>query len=297
MSEASASGVGQVVNFLAHFGALSAKTFVLLRTGQLGKVLQIAKAGRTSPDENLSLYWLLSLREAWLRTMAFDFEGARQICQSSCDARGEFPDGQFYALDQMAAGNMELLQGKYSQALEHFKHIQELEVHTKFFMHWAWRMMAQLDSINARLMCGDLQGIRAAADGHLESALSTSDPETRALAWEMKARVALAENDVDCARQSIGEALTIVDKFENLFAAWQTLGTAWQVYERAKEAKKAKIYRDRAASSILRIANTFAPEEPLRATFLAAAPIRQILGEKTGDKAPRQPKFKHEAAS
>jgi tetratricopeptide (TPR) repeat protein len=276
---------------------MSAKTFILLRMGQLGKVLEITKAGRASRDANLSLYWLHNLREAWLRTLAFDFEGTREICQSSCNVRGEFPDGQFYALDQMAAGNMALLQGKYSQALEHFKRIQDLEVHTKFFMHWAWRMMAQLESINAKLIGGDLLGIRAAADGHLESALSTSDPEMRALAWEIKARVALAENDLECARQSIGEALTIVDKFENLFAAWQTLGTAWQVYERANEAKKAKMYRDRAASCILRIANTFAPEESLRATFLAAAPIRRILSDKTGDKAPRQPKLKHEAAS
>jgi len=107
LSEASASGVGQVVNFLAHFGAQSGQTMVLLRTGQLGKVLQITKAGgRASPDENLSLYWLLTLREAWLRTLAFDFEGARQICQATCNVRGEFPDGQYYAIDQLAAGNM-----------------------------------------------------------------------------------------------------------------------------------------------------------------------------------------------
>ena len=64
VSEASSSGVGQVVNFLAHFGALSAKIIILLRTGKLGTVLQITKSGRTSPDENLSLYWLLTLREA-----------------------------------------------------------------------------------------------------------------------------------------------------------------------------------------------------------------------------------------
>ena len=45
VSEASASGVGQVVNFLAHFGALGAETMIFLRTGQLGKLLQIAKTG------------------------------------------------------------------------------------------------------------------------------------------------------------------------------------------------------------------------------------------------------------
>jgi hypothetical protein len=285
------------VNFLAHFGALSAKTFILLRTGQLGKVLQITKAGRASPDENLSLYWLLTLREAWLRTMAFDFEGARQICQASCNARGEFPDGQYYALDQMAVGNMALLEGKYSHALENFRRVQDLETRTKFFMHWAWRMMAQLESINVRLMSGDLLGIRAAADSHLESALSTSDPEMRALAWAVEARVALAENDLACARQSIGEALAIVDKFEILVAAWQVFATAWQVHQQAKEPKVAEAYRSRAESCILKIANSFALEEPLRATFLAAAPVRGVLGEKVAVKSARHQKLGHGAAS
>jgi len=50
-----------------------------LLMGQLGKALQITQAGRASPDENLARYWLLSCREAWLRTVAFDFEGARRI--------------------------------------------------------------------------------------------------------------------------------------------------------------------------------------------------------------------------
>jgi hypothetical protein len=158
-------------------------------------------------------------------------------------------------------------------------------------------MMAQLETINARLVSGDLLAIRAAADGHLESALSTADPQMRALAWEMKARVALAENDLACALQSIGEALAIVDKFEILVAAWQTLGTAWQVYERAKETKKAKMYRDRAESCILQIANSFAPDEPLRAKFLAAAPVRRIFIEKAAVKAPRQQKLLRGAAS
>jgi len=70
--EASASGVGQVVNFLAHFGAQSGQTMVLLRTGQLGRVLQITKAGRASPDENCHcIGYLLSAKHGfahWLST-------------------------------------------------------------------------------------------------------------------------------------------------------------------------------------------------------------------------------------
>src|ERR1700741_2066633 len=110
---------------------------VLLRTGQLGQVLQITRAGRTSPDENLSLYWLLTLREAMLRAIAFDFEGAGQICQAARSVRGgEFPDAQYYSIDQIAAGNIALQREEYSEAVEHFRHVQDLDEPTKFFMHW-----------------------------------------------------------------------------------------------------------------------------------------------------------------
>jgi len=280
VSEASASGVGQVVNFLAHFGALSAKIIILLRTGKLGTVLQITKSGRTSPDENLSLYWLLTLREAWLRTIAFDFEGARQICQETLSARGEFPDAQYYSIDQIAAGNIALLQGKHSEALEHFKHIQDLDVHAKFFMHWDWRMMADLESSNAWLLSGNIVNARTVADGLLNSALSTSDPYLQALAWDLQARVAMAESDLRGARESIQRALAIVNSSEILAAAWQIFATASQVCKYAKELETAEAYSDRAEACVLKIANSFAADEPLRATFLSADPVRRILHRK-----------------
>jgi len=298
VSEASASGVGQVVNFLAHFGALSAKIIILLRTGQFGKVLQLTKAGRTSPDENISLYWLLTLREAMLRASAFDFEGARQICQAARSARGgEFPDAQYYAIDQIAAGNIALQQGKYSEALEHFRHVQDLDEHAKFFMHWEWRMMANFEASNAWLLSGNVANARAAADGLLKSALATSDPHLQALGWELQARVALAESDLPSARGSIQQALAFADGFGILSAAWQTFATASQVCKYAKELKTAETYRDRAESCILQIADSFQPDEPLRAAFLAADPVRRILLGNAVSKAARQHGLRHGAVS
>jgi hypothetical protein len=147
-------------------------------------------------------------------------------------------------------------------------------------------MTAQLESSNAWLMSGDLSGARTAADGFLESALSTADPYLRALAWDLKTRLVMAENDFKCARESIQQALAIVDKFEILVAAWQVYATAWRLYERVKEHKTAEMNRERAETCILKIANSFAPDEPLRATFLAAAPVRRILRDAAG-KRPR----------
>jgi tetratricopeptide (TPR) repeat protein len=296
VSEASSSGVGQVVNFLAHFGALSAKIIILFRTGQLGQILQITRAGRASPDANLSLYWLLTLREAMLRTITFDFEGARQICQAARNVReGEFPDAQYFSIDQIAAGNLALQQGKYSEALEHFRQVQDLDVHAKFFMHWEWRMMADLESSNAWLLSGNAVNARIAADRLLKSALATSDPHLQAVAWDLQARLATAESNLKGARESIQRALAIVDSSEIHAGAWQTFATASQVYRHAKELKTAERYRDRAESCILQIANSFEPDEPLRATFLAADPVHRILHGKVATKTTRQLRLKRGA--
>ena len=297
LSEASSSGDGQVVNFLAHFGALSAKIIIYLRTGQLGQVLQMVKAGRTSPDANLSLYWLLTLREAMLRTAAFDFEGARQISQSARSVgEGQFPDAQFYSVDQIAAGNLALQQRKYSEALEHFKQVQSLDMHAQFFMHWQWRMMADLESSNAWLLSGDNVNARTAADAVLKSALATGDPYLHAFAWDLQARVATAENNQPRALESIQRALAIVDSSEFQSGAWQIFGTASQIYRHAKDFKTAEAYRDRAESCILQIADSFEPDESLRATFLAADPVRHILHEKPTPTTARPRRSRHQAA-
>jgi hypothetical protein len=126
---------------------------------------------------------------------------------------GAYPDGQFYTIDQIAAGNVALQQGRYFEALEHFRHVQDLDVHTKSFMHWAWRMKAHLESSNAWLLSGNIVNARTAADVFLKSALSTSDPYLQALAWDLQARVALAESDLPAARESI-----VSERWQSLIA-------------------------------------------------------------------------------
>ena len=74
-------------------------------------------------------------------------------------------------------------------------------------------------------------------------------------------------------------------------------GTAWQLHQRVKEYKTAETNRERAETCILKIANSFAPDEPLRATFLAAAPVRRILRETVVNKGTRQHRLRRGAAS
>jgi DNA-binding winged helix-turn-helix (wHTH) protein/tetratricopeptide (TPR) repeat protein len=292
LSEGGVPPADPSVSMMAHFGALSVKTSSLLRMGQLGKALQITRAGRARPEENLARYWLLSFREAWLHIVAFDFDGARQICQSTGKVGGEHPDGQGYTIDQMAAGYAAFHSENYAQAIEHFRNAEATPTGTMFFLNWAWRMMAQLQLIHVLLRSGDVLQARAEGDRCLEPMLSVGDPQMLALAWETKAQLALAQNDLAEARDCVQRAIKFVDKFEILVTAWKVFATAWQVYHQAKEDKLATTYRERAESCILTIADSFESDEPLRATFLAGAPIRRILGEKVAAKGARNRKLR-----
>jgi hypothetical protein len=69
-----------------------------------------------------------------------------------------------------------------------------------------------------------------------------------------------------------------VQKFEVLVAAWQVHATAWQLYLHTRDDKAAEANRERAEDCIFKIANSFARDESLRATFLSAAPIARVLG-------------------
>src|SRR5262249_46245814 len=64
----------------------------------------------------------------------------------------------------------------------------------------------------------------------LKSVLSLADPELRALAWEMKARVAMEEKDRESAGQSIEGALAVLERFEVPLVAWRMHATAWDLY-------------------------------------------------------------------
>jgi DNA-binding winged helix-turn-helix (wHTH) protein len=279
--EAGVPRMDRGTRLIAHFGALSVKTLVLLRRGQLGEVLRITQAGKELADENRARFWLLSFGEAWLRILALDFEGAIRICEAISEApSAEYPSAQCQTISWIAAGCLALNRREYTQAIKHFRKVSNPEVTTKFFLHWIWRLTAQLEAGNAWLLSGNIVNARAAADGFLDFALSTADPHLQALAWELKTRVAMAANDWTDAREYMRRALAIVDMFEIPVAAWQTHATAWQLYRHAKEHKLAETHRDRAETCILKIADSFAPDEPLRATFLAAAPVRGILRER-----------------
>ena len=267
-----------------------------MHLGRLGDALQLMRTAGEKAAKNGNDPWILRIREARLRAIALDFEGARQLCETMIRSDSGYPKGQPRAIGWFAAANAALLQANYVEALQNFRQVIDEDVTPKFFLHWYWRMQAQLGLANVRLASGNLGNARTEASRLLEPVLSTADPNLQALAWDVNARVAIAMKDWKDAEECTQKGLSILSKFEIPMAAWRLHRTAWDLNQHAKNDKAAETHRKLAESCILKIANSFEPDEPLRATFLATAPVRRILHERVVGKATRQHKLRRGAA-
>jgi hypothetical protein len=99
----------------------------------------------------------------------------------------------------------------------------------------------------------------------------------QARAWDINARLALAERDLQRAQTCVDHALSTMDGFEVPLAAWRVHGTAAELYGGAGNNAASERHRALARATILRLANSLVPDDPLRDTFLSAPAVRRIV--------------------
>lgn len=274
---------------VVHFLAFSGKTLALLFSGRLGELVQLLRAGKEIAEKNGNEPWLFVFREAWLRTTVLDFAGARQLCEAILARNADaYWHGQAQTIGRIAAGYAALAQEHYDDASRSFARMLDPKKTPKFFLHWYWRMNAQLGLSNVWLASGNLRKARLEADRFLQSAFSTAEPNLHALAWELDTRVAMAEKDWKGAEEKIEKGLAVLNKSEIPTTAWRVHATRSDLYRQVKNETAAEAERARAEAIILALADSFAPDDPLRHTFLAAAPVRRIRGAGGGNKGGRQ---------
>ena len=96
----------------------------------------------------------------------------------------------------------------------------------------------------------------------------------------------MAERDLHRAEHCIDRALATMKGFEVPLGAWRVHGAAAELYGRAGNNEAAGHHRALARATILKLANSLADDEPLRATFLSAPSVRGIVGPGRGTRAP-----------
>ncbi|HEU5293401.1 MAG TPA: hypothetical protein VFU71_01305, partial [Burkholderiaceae bacterium] len=272
------SATHQTPTPVLHLFTMSVKTVALMRAGRFGELLQLLRAEQELAARNGTDPWLCVLREAWLRTLLLDYEGACRLCERAVSGGTAYPTNQLRAIESVACGYRALDREQYLEAHECFARVCDLQATPKFFLHWLWRMNARAGLSETWLRAGDIEQARRHADDFLEAATSAADPHMHARAWDLQARIGVAEHDATAARNAIQKALAILGDHDVPTVAWQVHATAARVLGRGKAAGAAALsHRAHAVSCITELANTFAPDEPLRALFLSAAPVRQIV--------------------
>jgi predicted oxidoreductase (fatty acid repression mutant protein) len=63
---------------------------------------------------------------------------------------------QWQTVGWVAAGCLALNRREYGEAIKHFRKVSDPEVTAKFFVHWIWRLTAQLETGNAWLLSGNI---------------------------------------------------------------------------------------------------------------------------------------------
>jgi DNA-binding winged helix-turn-helix (wHTH) protein/tetratricopeptide (TPR) repeat protein len=268
--------------------ALSARTMALLYSGRLGELARLLRAGREAAEKHGNEPWLFLMREAWLRTAVLDFTGARELCEGIARSSAPYWHPPSLSIGGIATGYAALERGEYDEASRSFARVLDPQQSPKFFLHWWWRMNARLGLGDVWLASGNLRQARLDADRVVQFALATAEPNLHALAWNLDARVAMAEKDWKGAEEKIEKGLAVLCTSEIPTTAWRLHATRADLYRQAKDATAAEAQRARAEATILALANSFAPDEPLRHSFLAAAPVRRILRMGGGNTGRRQ---------
>src|SRR5215470_13647605 len=136
--------VNEPTSMMVNFFALSGMTLALLFSGRWGDLMRLVRTGKEIAERNGNAPWLFTFREAWLRTVALDFDGARALCDRVTQTATEYPTGQPQTIAKVATGYTQVANGQYDDARETFAQVIDPETTPKFFLHWYWRMSAQL---------------------------------------------------------------------------------------------------------------------------------------------------------
>jgi DNA-binding winged helix-turn-helix (wHTH) protein/tetratricopeptide (TPR) repeat protein len=286
--EAGIPTANEPTSLMVHMFALSGTTVALLHSGRFGELLRIIRAGREMAEKNGNDPWIFVFREAWLRCVVLDFDGARRLCETVTDTATTALARQPQTIARLARGYAELERGHYDEASRYFDEILDPAVTPKFFLHWYWRMSAQLGLSNVWLAAGSLGRARSEADRFLASALSTAEPNLHALGWDVQARVSMAEKDWRGAEANIERGLAVLERFHIPTVAWRVHATRSELYRREKNHDAAEAQRAQAERVVLTLAGSFESDEPLRRSFLSADPVRRIVGSRPPGRSARE---------
>jgi hypothetical protein len=246
----------------------------------IGEFAAAMAEARKNVNEN-NILWL-QVHQAWLHLHALDFMGVLAICRSALalvrdPALRAAPPPPQLRRALICAGSASAAMGDYAHALEDFSVAASDMDRQTVFLDWYWRMPLAAGLTELWLAKGDGVRARLEAERLLDMALATEERTWQGLAWEINARVALANRDDARARDCIARGVSTVQGLEVPLAAWKVHATAAHIEEESGNLDAARSHLDLSRVTIMQLANSMEQQEPLREIFLSAPAVARVL--------------------
>jgi DNA-binding winged helix-turn-helix (wHTH) protein/tetratricopeptide (TPR) repeat protein len=265
-------------------------TWTLVLLGEWGEALREIEDAIAMLDKNANYHWGQGahLHRAWVNLHAMDFAGVLAICNARLPMIRdpaphpvrEYPTPHPYLILKclFLMGSAETALGNHESALEQLLTARAIMDRSAVAFAWVWRMPLESALTELWLAKGDLAQARPQAEKLLRIALASAEHTWRALAWEVNARVSMAELDLTRAQDCIVKGLSAMEGFEVPLAAWRVHATAFELYQNSGDRDLAERHLALSRETVMKLANSLPTEEPLRRTYLAAPVVRKILG-------------------
>ena len=154
----------------------------------------------------------LRLYQACVHLNAMDFPGVVGICESVLPVVEDSGRGPWRRFALIFVGSAQTALGNYESAHKYLTTAMDEMDHQKLIFDWYFRMLLESNLTELWLAKGDLAAARTEAERFLSVALATAERTWQALAWEANARVAMAQLDLDRARDCIAKGLSTMER-------------------------------------------------------------------------------------
>jgi tetratricopeptide (TPR) repeat protein len=157
--------------------------------------------------------------------------------------------------------------GNTDKALTCLYAVQEQMDRHPVIFDWYWRLSVESGLAELWLAKGDFARAAVQAGRAVELALATAERTFQALAWDVRARVALRSANLATAQEAIEKALLTIQKYETPLADWKVHTSASCVYEAIGDHLAATKHGRLAAEGKTGLANSLPKNHPLRDGF------------------------------
>jgi hypothetical protein len=167
----------------------------------------------------------------------------------------------------LLAGAAEAGLGNLDEGIDILKKLEHDVLEQPVVTDWYWLFVLEWSLANALLRSGDITQARLHGDRMLDRAERTVEITWRAMARELRCRIAMEESDLERASFLIHDALRLIEVMGAPMADWRVHRTAAQLLRTQGDTTGALVHEQLFGKKAQRLLDSLPPGHRLRETF------------------------------